>query len=113
MVEKAFRLNPVGPSSYYYMNAAHSYFLTGRYEDGIRMAKGMLARWPNNVFGHAQLTGLCIALGRDDEARAAAQELLRIDPKFSAQRYAKGLPYKDPALNAAVLERLRKAGLPD
>jgi len=113
MVEKAFRLNPVGPSSYYYIHAAHSYFLTGRYEDGIRMDKEMLARWPTNVFGHVQLAGIYTAWGRDEEARAAAQDVLRIDPKFSAQRYARMLPYKDPALNAGVLERLRKAGLPD
>lgn len=113
LIEKAFRLNPVGPSSYYYTHAAHSYSLTGRYEDGIRMAKEMLARWPNIVFGYIQLALYYTALGRDEEARAAAQELLRINPKFSAQQYTKMLPYKDPALNARVLERLRKAGVPD
>jgi adenylate cyclase len=113
MVEKAFRLNPVGPSSYYYIQAVNSYNLTGRYEDGIRMAKELRARWPNNIIGHIQLASCYVALGREEEARAAAQEVLRIDPKFSSQRWAKMLPYKDPALNARSLERLRKAGLPD
>jgi adenylate cyclase len=113
LIEKAFRLNPVGPSSYYYMNAAHSYGLTGRYEDGMRMAKEMLARWPNLIYGYTQLTSFYIALGREDEARAAAQEVLRIDPKFSAQRYVRMLPYKDPTLNVRLLERYRKAGLPE
>jgi adenylate cyclase len=111
--EKAFRLNPVAPPSYYYMNGAHSYALTGRSEDGIRMAKEMLARWPNLIYGHIQLAGFYTALGRDEEARAAALDVLRIDPKFSAQRYVRMLPYKDPAINARLLERLRKAGLPD
>ena len=55
MVEKAFRLNPVGPSSHYYMYAAHTYRLTGRYEDTVRMGKDLLGRWPDNVFGHATL----------------------------------------------------------
>jgi adenylate cyclase len=113
LIEKAFRLNPVGPSSYYYMYAAHSYSLTDRWEDGIRMAKEMLARWPNHTFGHIQLAGFYTALGREEDARAAAQEVLRIDPKFSAQRYVRMLPYKDPAINVRVLERLRKAGLPE
>jgi adenylate cyclase len=113
MVEKAFRLNPVGPSSYYYMYAAHSYALTGRYEEGIRMAKEMLARWPNNVYGHIQLAGCYVALGREEEARASAQDVLRIDPKFSAQRYVRMIPYKDPTINVRLLERYRKAGLPE
>jgi len=77
------------------------------------MAKEMLARWPNHTFGHIQLAGFYTALGREEDARAAAQEVLRIDPKFSAQRYVRMLPYKDPAINGRVLERLRKAGLPE
>jgi hypothetical protein len=77
------------------------------------MAKEMLARWPNHIFGHIQLAGFYTALGRDDEARVAALEVLRIDPKFSAQRYARMLPYKDPAINVRALERLRKAGFPE
>jgi adenylate cyclase len=113
MAEKAFRLNPVGPSSYYYLYAAHSYGLTGRYEDAVRMSKELASRWPSNVYGHIMLAAYSVALGRVEEARAAAQEVLRIDPKFSAQRNARMAPYKDPARNTVVLERLRKAGLPD
>jgi len=113
MVEKAFRLNPVGPSSYYYMYAAHTYRLTGRYEDAVRMCKELLARWPDNVFGHAALAIIYGEWGRDEDARAAAQDLHHLAPKFSAQRYVRLLPYKDPALNARILENLRKAGVPE
>jgi len=113
MAEKAFRLNPVGPSSYYYIWSAHSYRLTGRYGDAVRMCKELLARWPNNVFAHAALAAIYAEWGRDEDAHAAAQDLLRIAPKFSAQRYVRVLPYKDPALNARVLENLRKAGVPE
>ena len=77
------------------------------------MCKELLSRWPNNVFGHSSLAIIYAAWGRDKEARAAAEALLRIDPKFSAQRYARSLPYKDPALTAQALELMRKAGLPD
>ena len=48
-----------------------------------------------------------VTLGRDKEARAAAEDVFTLDPKFSAQRYASRLPYKGPALAAQVLERLR------
>lgn len=113
MVEKAFRLNPVGPSSYYYMYAAHTYRLTGRYEDAVKMCKELLARWPNNVFAHAALAIIYAEWGREEDAHAATQDLLRITPKFSAQRYVRLYPYKDPALNARVLENLRRAGVPE
>lgn len=112
LIEKAFRLNPF-PLNFYYTNAAHTYRLIGRYEDAVRMCKECLARWPNNIVAQVALAFNYAAWGRDEEARAAAQEVLRIDPKFSAQRYARAFPYKDPALSARVLELMRKAGLPD
>lgn len=77
------------------------------------MCKECLARWPNNIVAQVALASNYAAWGRDEEARAAAQEVLRIDPKFSAQRYARTFPYKDPALAAHVLELMRKAGLPE
>ena len=109
----AFRLNPVRPPAYYYMSAALAYRLTGRYEDAVKMCKEVLSRWPTQFYGHVELVMAYMAWGRDDEAHAAAQDLLRIDPKFSVQRYGQSLSYKDPALTAQALELMRKAGLPD
>jgi tetratricopeptide (TPR) repeat protein len=93
------------------MSAALAYRLTGRYEDAVKMCKEVISRWPNQLYGHIELVMAYMAWGRDDEARAAAQDLLRIDPKFSAQRYAQSLSFKDPALTAQALELMRKAGL--
>ena len=109
----AFRLNPVDPPSYYYAAAANGYRLTGRYADSVKMCKETFSRWPNNVLGHLDLVMSYMAWGRDDEAHAAAQDLLRIDPKFSPQRYAQSVSYKDPALTAQALELMHKAGLQD
>ena len=77
------------------------------------MCKECLARWSNNIVAQVALAFNYAAWGRDEEARAAAQDVLRIDPKFSAQRYARAFPYKDPALSAQALALMRKAGLPD
>jgi adenylate cyclase len=112
LIEKAFRLNPFPWHSYYFY-AAHAYRLIGRYEDAVRVCKECLARWPNNIVAQAALAFNYAAWGRDEETHAAAQDVLRIDPKFSAQRYARAFPYKDPSLSARVLELMRKAGLPD
>ena len=49
-------------------------------------------------------------MGRENEARAEGAEVLRIDPKFSWERWIKGLPY--PQSNKDRLaEGLRKVGL--
>jgi Tfp pilus assembly protein PilF len=77
------------------------------------MCKELLSRWPDNFLGHVSLAMNYAAWGHDDEAHAAAKEVLRIDPNFSAHRLARTYPYKDPAQAARVLELLRKAGLPD
>ena len=48
-------------------------------------------------------------MGREDEARAEGAELLRIDPKFSVERFMKNVPpgtEKD-----RIAEALLKAGL--
>jgi len=79
----------------------------------VRLCREALSRWPGNVLVYVWLVRIYTAWGRDKEARTAAQDVLRIDPKFSAQRFARSLPYKDPTLATKALESLRKAGLPD
>jgi len=111
--ERAFRLNPVGPTTYYYTHASFSYILTGRYEDAVRITRQELSRSPNNVLAHARLVWALSAMGRDEEAGAAAQNLLRIDPKFSARRLTSSLTFKDPSIAPRYLEHMLKAGLPE
>jgi hypothetical protein len=50
-------------------------------------------------------------MGREKEARAAASEVLKINPKFSVDSFAKTLPYKDQSVTDRVVVALRKAGL--
>jgi hypothetical protein len=50
-------------------------------------------------------------MGREKEARAEAAEVLRINPKFSVDYYAKALPFKDQSVNDRIVAALRKAGL--
>jgi adenylate cyclase len=108
---QAFRLNPTGAPTYYYAGASFSYFLTGRYEDSIKVCQEALKRWPNNTLAHARLAMAYMALGREEEARNAAQDLLRIDPKFSAQKFAQMQTVKDPTVATRALELMHRAGL--
>jgi len=52
-------------------------------------------------------------LGREEEARAEAKEVIRIHPKFSLSHYARSVHEKDRSDLNDYIERLRKAGLPD
>jgi adenylate cyclase len=110
VIEKAFRFNPLNPLFSHYLAAARTYYLVGRYEDAIRWSKELLSRWPNNIFGHQLLVLIYAALGREDAARAAAVNLLRIHPDFTTQIYARSFPRKDLERD---LELLRMAGVPD
>jgi hypothetical protein len=50
-------------------------------------------------------------MGREQEASAEAAEVLRLNPKFSVDNYARGLPYKDQSRIDQFIDTLRKAGL--
>jgi adenylate cyclase len=110
LFEKAIRLNPFGPT-WYFLNFGHSYRLTGQYQEAITQYKKALRIAPNNIMAHLSLAGTYSLLGRDEEARAEAEEVLRINAKFSLESYAKTLPFKNQAQTDRFVEALRKAGL--
>jgi hypothetical protein len=59
---------------------------------------------------HQGLAVTYVRMGRENEARAESAEVLRIDPKFSWDRWVKGLPF-DQSKKDRLADALRKAGL--
>jgi adenylate cyclase len=110
LFEKAIRLNPNGPT-WYFLNFGHSYRLTGQYQEAITQYKRALHIAPNNIMAHVGLAATYIFWGRDEEARAEAAEVLRLNPKFSLESYAKTIAYKSQGKLDRYIEALRKAGL--
>jgi len=108
-LQNAIRLNPL-PPALYFIQLAISYRDSGQYEKAIEASKKALQREPNSQFPYIHMAVSYIRLGQEKEARAAAAEILRINPKFSLERYAKALPFTKPVADR-VLEDLRKAGL--
>ncbi len=108
--ERAIRLNPFGPPNFWH-HMAIAYGQTGQYDKAIAALKRALQREPKDVLAYIILTGTYMNAGREEEARAAAAEILKIDPNFSAERMAAIIPWKDPAKNERGLAALRKAGL--
>jgi tetratricopeptide (TPR) repeat protein len=83
----------------------------GQYEEAIAIYMKILQKQPDQVLARLGLAATLILAGREDEARTQAAELLRIDPKFSLERFAKTLTYKNQAEIDRCVEALRKAGL--
>jgi adenylate cyclase len=108
-MQNALRLNPF-PSCNYFSNLAIIYCESGHYEKAIEASKRALQCEPNIPFPYVVLAISYIRLGREEEARAAAAEIRRINPKFSLDRYAKNAPFTQPQVERNI-EDLRKAGL--
>jgi len=110
--EKAVRLAPFTPVGYLWI-LGRAYYMTNQYDKAIETFKKAVQINPDFLVAHAFLTASYSELDRQTEAAAEAEEVLRINPKFSLKSYAKTLPYKNKADIERYLTALRKAGLPE
>ncbi len=86
-------------------------FTAGRYEESIEAMKKALDRFGPFILREAFLTAAYSELGRDDEAKAMARQLLKRHPKFSLSSWTYAHTYKNPEDTERLLNALRKAGL--
>ena len=107
--EQAIRLSP--RSDRFLPVLGGAYRLLGRYEEALTALKGALAVNRNHLGAHLDLAATYSELGREEEARAEATEVLRLSPNFSLEVYRQRLPYTEPAITERLLAALRKAGL--
>jgi adenylate cyclase len=111
LFEKAIRLNPFGPSAFYY-DFGIALRDTGKMDEAVATFKKSIERAPNWIWPHAHLAVTYSIMGMDQEARAEAAEVLRINPRFSIEWVAKNTAY-DQARMVKVFNAMRKAGLPE
>jgi len=104
------RLNPI-PSQQYYLQLVTAYRLSGQYKEAIEIGKEALRQVPNNINIYLQLTATYSMMGHEEEARAAAAEVMKINPKFSLEWYAKTIYLKNQNDIDKTIDALRKAGL--
>jgi adenylate cyclase len=109
-IKKAIRLNPF-PGSFYFLYLGNAYMYERMYDESIAAYKKALRVQPNNLFPHLRLAAVYSLLDREQEARAAAAEVLRINPKFSLEKFAKTIPFKNQDDTEHLINALRKAGL--
>ena len=111
MLQKSLRLSPIPIHSQVLGLLAHSYGMLGQYEEAIATYRKVLQLYgPDHLMAHIGLVATYASMGREKEARAEGAEVLRIDPKFSWERWIKGLPY-DQSRKDRIADALRKAGL--
>jgi adenylate cyclase len=112
LLKKAMRLDPVDQKfqslCVHYLGLAH--WVMGQYEEAISAEKKALELNPKLWAIHMMLAANYSLLGREEEARAAATELLRIFPKFSLEHFEKRSPFNAQD-RARFIGALRKAGL--
>jgi adenylate cyclase len=109
--QKAIRLNPLG-SPMLHVAFGNTLWRTERFEEAVSAYKTGLQRAPDNIFSHIGLAGTYSMMGREKEARAEAEEVLRLNPKLSLEFYKKAaFMYKNQDQVDRFIDALRKAGL--
>jgi adenylate cyclase len=107
-IDEAIRRNPHYPS-YYGSILARIHYLEGA-DDAALTVLNMVDTLTIN--DHVLFAGSYAQLGRLDEARRHAAEVLAIDPDFRISDYVASVSYRRDVDRDRVTEGLRKAGLP-
>jgi TolB-like protein/DNA-binding winged helix-turn-helix (wHTH) protein len=107
--QKAMRLDP-RHRDLHSLFEGMAYMLMGSYELAIPLVKTYLASYPNFIPGHLDLIVCYVELGRNEEARAEAVEVMRINPEFSLAAQKRISPLKEP-LRERNYGDMAKAGL--
>lgn len=109
--QKALRLSPIPHNAAVLLRLGACQRLLGQNEDSVATFKRVLHLWPDNLLGRAYLTAAYAAVDRDNEARAEAAEVLKIDPNFTSEGLVKRFSIRDKPFLDKMVADLRKAGL--
>jgi adenylate cyclase len=109
-LETALRLNPLRPLPYV-NNLAWSCLGNKQYDKAIFLWTETLERNPDYLFAFMGLTAAHELSGNKEKAQWAAENLLRVNPKFSIDVEEKMFPLKDEAFKKRLFDAYRSAGL--
>ena len=110
--KKSLRLSPMPIDANILIRLGNTYFQLGQYEEAAASCKKALQLYgPDQLLAHLNLAGTYAMMDREKEARAEAAEVLRIDPTFSVESFAKRSAYKDQKTIDRITSAYVKAGL--
>ena len=82
-----------------------------RHEKAIETCKKVIELSPRSLPSYINLAVAYGKLDQMEEAREAADKVLKMNPNFSVASLEKTLPYKNKADRDLIVNGLRKAGL--
>jgi TolB-like protein len=110
--QRALRLSPRDPLAAIYCGiASYAQFVGRNYDEAMRLAREGVRQRGDFVGAHRVLTAAAAMAGQNEVARAALQELRRVQPNISLDWIAKEMPIKQDAEREHYLEGFRRAGL--
>jgi adenylate cyclase len=111
-LEQAIQLSPKDPFNWLtFYGMAMARFAAGKYEDAVEWAQKSVQGRADFPIGYRCLAASYACLGREDEARTALKEALRLQPEFSIGHVRLTLSSADPAFLDRFIDGLRKAGM--
>jgi len=110
LYKKAIRFNPF-PRSATLFQLGIAYRFSGNCDEAIAACQKAVYGKPDDLIAHVFLAAVYGSCGRESEARAAAAEVLRIDPRFSIEQFSTYINFKNTEDNELLIDGLRVAGL--
>jgi TolB-like protein len=111
--QRALKLSPFDPLNHLsYQALSGANFQIQKYAEACDAARRAVELNPSFSVPYLYLAAALIGAGRVDEAKAAAQSVLRLDPSFTIGRFAVTVGV-EPEVFSKFAEAWRAAGLPD
>ena len=112
LFQRAVRLSPKYPwwIDFGYGFALH---LVGRTEDAVDIYKKAIDKGAQSAPLRVRLAAAYVDLGRMEEAKAAIDDALEINPQFTATKYRKSYPYPGGERYDWYYDLVVRAGLPE
>ncbi len=111
-LKRAMRLSPIvtAPRSTILGTA---YRNAGQLDLAVATLENTVKRFPAFLSGRVALTSCYVLMGKEQEAKQEAREILRRDPAYTIARYTTPNLYRNKETMEKWAESLRKAGIPD
>lgn len=112
--ERALRLSPIDPLKYFFDSLAATATLSNsNWERAVALSLRSLKANRTHASTWRTLAFALVMLNRMEEARAAVQRLLAIEPGFTVGRFLERFPGRDGPLAQPWAEALKAADLPN
>ena len=113
-LRNAWRLSPFDRLNFFFWTVAGlAEFVAGRYSEAVGWLRKACRENPRFAAAHRTLASCLALLGRDEEAQAAARDVLRVDASFRVSVFGSWYPLRRPGDLERLVAGLRAAGLPE